>query len=241
MGGIVSYNNHRIKNKMKSFQEFFISEGVSDQGIFKAVFLAGGPGSGKSFVSKNTLPNAILGLKVINSDEVLEFLLKKHNVGSNMNLMSPDELKKFADIRDKAKKITAKREEIYLEGRLGLVIDGTGRDYEKIAKKKAELEKLGYDTYLLFVNTSLEVAKERNRKRDRSVSDDLVVQYWHDVQSNIGKFQSLFGSQNFTVVDNNNADEAILNDVFKGIKRFVDKPPRSQQAKQWIAAKSGNK
>ena len=29
-----------------------LTEGVHDDGIFKAVFLAGGPGSGKSYVAK---------------------------------------------------------------------------------------------------------------------------------------------------------------------------------------------
>jgi len=35
---------------MKSFYSF-LEEGVNDPAIFKAVFMAGGPGSGKSFVT----------------------------------------------------------------------------------------------------------------------------------------------------------------------------------------------
>lgn len=224
---------------MINFKEYLlieqcIEEGVADQGIFKAVFLAGGPGSGKSFVARNTLPNAILGLKVVNSDEALEFLLKKNNLSSNMNTMSPSEMDSFVRMRDRAKVMTGKREQIYLAGRLGMVIDGTGRDYDKIKRKKEELDNMGYDTFMIFVNTSLEVALERNAKRDRSISTDLVKKYWDEVQKNIGKFQNLFGTQNFIVVDNNHADEDVLLKVFKSVKRFVDRPIRSKIARDWV-------
>ena len=49
-----------------------ITEGVYDKGILKAVFMAGGPGSGKSYVAKNLfgIPDSInvsySGLKTIN-------------------------------------------------------------------------------------------------------------------------------------------------------------------------------
>ena len=49
----------------------FIAEGVNDPAIFKAVFLAGGPGSGKSFVVGKTALKA-LGFRLINSDEAFE-------------------------------------------------------------------------------------------------------------------------------------------------------------------------
>ena len=57
---------------MRDFQEY-ITEGVYDPNIFKAFFLAGGPGSGKSWVSAKTLSG--MGLKVINSDDVSEYTL----------------------------------------------------------------------------------------------------------------------------------------------------------------------
>lgn len=226
---------------MKSFLEFTqnLFEGVDDPGIFKAVFLAGGPGSGKSFVANRTLPNAILGLKLVNSDQQLEFLLKKNKIPSNMNRMSQTELERFTSARDRAKFITAKKEKLYVDGRLGLIIDGTGRDYAKINEKREELRKLGYDTYMIFVNTSLDVALERNRGRERSVDEKIVTQSWQDVQSNIGKFQNLFGGHNFVVVDNNKVNEDVLMKVYKGVKKFVDMPPQSQIAKQWIKQKLG--
>ena len=90
---------------------------------------------------------------------------------------------------------------ILCPGRLGMIIDGTGHVYSKIEKNKKHVESLGYDTYMVFVNTSLEVLKERNLKRDRVLPDDLLEKSWKDVQNNLGKFQNLFGG-NFRIVDN---------------------------------------
>ena len=53
-----------------------ILEGINDPAIFKAVFLAGGPGSGKSFVVGRTALQA-QGLKLINSDDHFERLLSR--------------------------------------------------------------------------------------------------------------------------------------------------------------------
>ncbi len=219
---------------MKGFKQF-LDEGVNDPGIFKAIFLAGGPGSGKSFVADKTLPNAALGLKVIGSDQALEFLLKKSGLSSNMLTMSPDELEKFLATRTQAQVLTAKKRKEFINGRLGMVLDGTGQDFSKIQKRRAELESFGYNTFMVFVNTSLDVALERNRKRARKLTEPIVRKSWNDVQSNIGKLQSLFGRANFVIVDNNDIQEDIILKTFKQAKRFVNKPPQSRLAKAWIA------
>ena len=73
--------------------------------------------------------------------------------------------------RARAKKVTDARKGGYLGGRLGLIIDGTGREYDKIAKQSIQLKQLGYDTHMIFVNTSLDTALERNAKRDRTVPE----------------------------------------------------------------------
>ena len=69
---------------------------------------------------------------------------------------------------------------------------------------------------MIFVNTSLDVALERNQKRDRTVPESIAIKSWNDVQRNIGKFSQYF-RQNFVVVDNNDAKKmmVIYNSVFK--------------------------
>ena len=57
---------------------------------------------------------------------------------------------------------------------------------------------------MIFVNTSLDTGIiERNNQRSRKLPLDIVKTYWNNVQSNIGKFQRLFGMGNMIIVDNN--------------------------------------
>ena len=211
---------------MKHFNE--LQEGLQDPKIFKAFFLAGGPGSGKSYVVRKTTGGT--GLRVVNSDDAFESLLQK----AGLSLKMPPEEEEPRDIvRDRAKKITAKRQANYIEGRIGLIIDGTGRDYDKITKQATELKQLGYDVHMIFVNTSLDVALQRNAERPRSVPESIVTKSWNDVQSNIGKFSQYF-RQNFVVVDNNNATEDVFVKVFKQIKGLLKKKVRNPAAQQWV-------
>ena len=212
---------------MKNFNE--LQEGLQDPNIFKAFFLAGGPGSGKSYVVRKTTGGT--GLRVVNSDDAFETMLKK----AGLSLKMPDEEEVPRDaVRARAKRVTAKRQEGYLDGRIGLIIDGTGKDYDKIAKQATELKQLGYDVHMIFVNTSLDVALERNAKRDRSVPEPVAVKSWKDVQSNIGKFSQYFRA-NFVVVDNNNAKDDVFVEVYKQIKGLLKKKVRNPAAHQWIS------
>ena len=212
---------------MKTFYE--LQEGLNDPNIFKAFFLAGGPGSGKSYVVRKTTGGS--GLKIVNSDDAFEKLLK--DAGLSLK-MPADEAEPRDAVRGKAKALTSKSKGNYLDGRLGLVIDGTGRDFDKVSKEKRELENLGYDCYMIFVNTSLDVALERNTMRERSVPEDIVIRSWKDVQSNIGKFNNLFKS-GMIIVDNNKADEDIIVSVFRRIKALLKNKVTNSRAKQWVS------
>jgi len=211
---------------MKHFNE--LQEGVYDPNIFKAFFIAGGPGSGKSFVVRRTTGG--LGLKVVNSDDAFEAQLKK----ANLSLKMPSSEQEPRDVvRDRAKQTTSARKAGYIEGRLGVIIDGTGRDFDKISSEAKDLQQLGYETYMIYVNTSLDVAKERNAARPRSIPEPIVTKSWNDVQQNLGKFSGLF-RQNFVVVDNNDAGDDVFNAVSKQIRGLVKKKVKNGLALQWI-------
>jgi len=135
-------------------------------------------------------------------------------------------------IRDKAKQLTKKQKSFYEAGRLGMIIDGTGHVYSKIQKNKKYAESLGYDTYMVFVNTSLEVAQERNKQRERVLPDDLLEKSWSDVQNNLGKFQNLFGG-NFRIVDNT-VYKPISGQVQKAVNSFIRKKVYNPIGKKWI-------
>tara|TARA_E500000318_G_scaffold111614_2_gene130885 strand:+ start:3604 stop:4281 length:678 start_codon:yes stop_codon:yes gene_type:complete len=216
---------------MIDFQQY-ITEGVYDPNIFKAFFLAGGPGSGKSWVSARTLSG--MGLKVINSDDIFAAALKKENMSLNFAISDPEEVKRRDEIRSKAKARTGVQLKMALEGRLGLILDSTARDYARISNEARLMKNLGYDTYMVFVNTSLEVALQRNSMRDRVLPDAIVIQNHKTVQRNIGGFQNLFGLNNFVIVDNNKRKEDVNPKVHKAIRRMINQKPTSPQAISWI-------
>ena len=232
----------------------FIQEGVEDPGIFKAVFLAGGPGSGKSYVASELfgIPKKIntsaYGLKLVNQDTEFESFLKKYFDTVDIDNM-PDELFRqltdptyddYSGLRGHTKDLSKQRLKNYTKGRLGVIIDGTGHKYSAVKKERQNLMKLGYDTYMVFVNTSLDVAQKRNMERARKLSPEIVEKYWNEVQKNMAYFQGLFGGSNFLLVDNNatlspkQAQKKFNMLVGKGISKFLKKPIKSKLAKKWI-------
>ena len=231
-----------------------LNEGVFDKGIFKAVFLAGGPGSGKSYVVSQLfgIPEkvnvSVSGLKSVNSDTEFEYLLKKTGINpkdlAKIEKQQPELFAKLTSddpksVRSKAKKLTDFRKKGYMKGKLGMIIDGTGHNVAKIEKQKKELGLVGYDTYMVFVNTTLDVALERNSKRDRVLPEKIVTQSWNDVQKNIGRFQQLFG-RDFVVVDNSDTlDEKQAAKKFgMYVKKYADKwansPIKNPLGKFWV-------
>jgi len=212
----------------------FLNEGVYDKGIFKAFFLAGGPGSGKTFVTGNAF--AGVGLKVVNSDVIFE----KELLRANLSLKMPDHEKYFKDKIRARSKITANSQlESYVQGRLGVIIDATARDKAVINRQHSMLVALGYDCYMIFVNTSLNVALERNANRERVVPDHVAKYSWNKVQTNIGSFQSIFGPSNMLIIDNNSSEKelvtATIQTASRYINRQVNRTPQNYIAKQWIA------
>ena len=230
---IMRKKNFKTPNPIVQYEETQLDEGVNDPAIFKAVFLAGGPGSGKSFiVGKTGLVN--IGMKLVNSDDEFERRLK--NAG--LDAGNPDDIysPQGQALRGKAKKTTANKQDMYIKGRLGLVLDGTGKDYDKIKKVRDQLIRLGYDTAMIFVNTNLETSLERNRKRARSLPDAEVEKMWKGVQDNMGKFQKLFGND-FTIVDNSEGADTpgATTSAYKKMVKFAKQSPKSRAAKNWIA------
>jgi len=211
---------------MKTFQD--LQEGVYDPNILKAFFLAGGPGSGKSYVVKRGTGG--LGLKIVNSDDAFEKYIK--DAGLSMKMPKSEEEPREI-LRQRSKTITKKKLDNYVEGRLGLIIDGTGKDYDKIATQATGLKQLGYDVHMIFVNTSLETALERNAKRERTVPRSIATKSWKTVQTNMGKFSQYF-RQNFVVVDNNDSEEDVMGPVYKQVMSLAKKKVQNRTGLNWI-------
>ena len=220
---------------MKNFDDIRfqdLQEGLYDPNIFKAFFLAGGPGSGKTFVTRNAFGGT--GLRQINSDSAFERALRKNGLSLKM---PEDEQEKRDELRQKAKITTQNRLDLYIQGRLGCIMDGTARDYAKISTQQRLFKFLGYQTIMMFVNTSLDVALERNASRNRSVPENIVKTNWNIVQSNMGKFQALFQAKNFFIIDNSNSEKELATVTLNRCASIVRKTmnqPHGFIAQQWI-------
>ncbi len=239
--------------RFKEFKQELV-EGVYDPGIFKAFFLAGGAGSGKSYSAEKAtgsasgkfqwhekIENKIIpgkvgpyGLKVVNSDEQLEFGLLKAKMSSNMRAYTDDETTKKELIRARGKKKTAKREQMWVNGRLGLIIDGTAHNLLKLTDRKKTLEDVGYDTYMIFVNTSLDIALQQNQDRARKLKDDVIVRTWEEVQAIKDGLANLFPG-GFVEIINNRAGEDVFRKAFVEVGKLIKRPPTKPAAKMWIA------
>jgi predicted kinase len=222
---------------MLNFNDFLynqeaINEGVYDKNIFKAFFLAGGPGSGKSWVSARTLMGQ--GMKVINSDDGFENYAKKVGLELKMTNMSAFQTKQKNFLRTRAKRGTMSMHQHAIDGRLGMIMDSTARDTARIEAEAQSMRYLGYDTYMVFVNTTLEVALKRNELRPRSVPEPIVINSHRQIQKNIPKLRAIFGFKNFVEVDNNVEAEDVNIKVYKEIQKLVRSKPTSPMAQAWI-------
>jgi nicotinamide mononucleotide adenylyltransferase len=233
-----------VKENVDDEFEELITEGVHDKGIFKAVFLAGGPGSGKDYVLDNTLSGH--GMTEINSDKALEFLMDKK--GLNKTMPASEKIERDL-VRGRAKNMTELRQRLALQGRNGLIINGTGDDHEKVKIIKSRLEELGYDTSMIMVNTRDEVSASRNVERGsrggRTVPEDIRKQKWDAVQKARPELAKLFGDK-YAEFDNSEdlrvarpeivqAKKDELLNLYKGVQKFMKAPPKADQAKEWVA------
>jgi cytidylate kinase len=231
-----------IQEEIERQTQLKINEGVYDPSVLKAIFLAGGPGSGKSYVTSKVTGG--MGFKVVNSDAAFELFLKKANIGGkgmDISAFTPSEYDEAMEFRTDAKRVTKSFESGYTGGRLGVIIDGTGKDYGKISKQRSKLDSLGYDTYMIFVNTTLATALERNQMRARTVPEKIVKDSWLAVQSNLGKFQSLFGRNQISIVDGETTTDKVFMKLWKVIKQFSTQKVKNSIGRSLIDSQLSSK
>ena len=207
-----------------------VEEGVYDPHIFKAVFMAGSPGAGKSTVANMLFGGT--GLKTLNVDAFWQLYKAQGKVGNY----------------ERYWELYKSQEKNLLAGRIGLIIDGTAKNPERMREVKQTLEDLGYDTAMVFVNTSLQTSMDRVINRARSAGKDegreidpqFVKDTWEKTQKGLGALQAMFGGS-FFIVDNNRG-KPNLNYVFKTMNRWLAAKPNKPAAKEWLqtqmAAKS---
>jgi hypothetical protein len=202
----------------------------------KAILMAGPAGAGKSYTLNQ------LGLQnftTINVDDDFEALLQKELGKSDFASMSPEELSIAAKMMGKARATTREKEMLATTNLNNIVIDGTGASYKVIAKKKEELENMGYDVFMVLIYVSPMTSLIRNAERGRSLPTSAVLKSWSGVVSNIGAYRQLFG--NNIVVLNNDPSNANKPFDSEEIQKLFPQPKGKAKSPEELAKSKAEK
>jgi adenylate kinase family enzyme len=220
----------------ESVAEGSLEEGVNDPHIFKAIAMIGPMGAGKSTIARQLVGGS--GLRSLNLDNFNELLIKQGKVvGGNL---TPDQL-------ERSWQLTQAQKGNWVDGRLGLLIDGSGRNVEGLVKPLLQLEALGYDTMVILVNVSLETSLQRQQSRaaqqaqqygtGRNVPADLAKSSYDQIQQNIPKLQQLYGNK-LLIINNEGAVDLTQEKTI--VDRFLSAPPSKPAAVEWIKSQGAS-
>ena len=215
----------------------WLNEGMHDRGIFKAIFLVGGPGSGKSTISKKLL-SGTAGWKVINPDILYEYLMKKENIPLDYKKRTKEQEKKHKDFELVSRDKLMSQEEQYLRGRLPILIDRTGYHYEAVMRHKKALEDLGYEVGMIFVDVPQKEAFKRNLTRERKLDIEFIKKYDPKIRQIIPLYKQHFGNR-FWRIDNSKelTREKIQTEIQKireKIFKWINTPTKNEKVSQWL-------
>ena len=163
----------------------------------KAIFVTGGPGSGKDVIIRECIAGQ--NIMEFNFTQVSDILNDKHKLA--MRSMNP----RMESIRNRGP----------------LIINGPADDSSKISNIKEELEELGYETMMIFVDTTDSVSMERNTLLSRMMAESIRHERWSKAHDNINTFTNLF--TNFIRFDNTGDLENKIDDIsetFKATSEF---------------------
>jgi len=217
-----------------------VQEGIYDKNKMKALFLMGGGGSGKSAIGNEIIKQGDgLGIKIINSDTMFEYLLDKNDLPFNIDAKNRIVYNKQMIQREKAKHSTNLKRENAINSMLPIIIDGTGANYEKIKELKEYLDGVGYDTSVVVVLVEFETALARNKRRKRNVDEEILKEAHRDLRSHLNKYQKLFGVANMKIINNEDYYQLSSKEAqedFKEIyKDYIESPLKNKKGQQIIS------
>lgn len=214
-----------------------INEGVKDKTALKFIFLAGGPGSGKTYLANKLfgIDKGVNfskdGLKMVSFDDIFEQILERDGWPKDLTTLAPEDQKWVMSDhpkspRQEARNLMKQRMKLMSKNQTGMLFDGTGQSAYTYINRKKEMEDLGYDVSIVYVDTDLDTAMERNAARERRLPDEVVKKIWNDVQHNKEIFQKHFGDN--MVVINNSKDAPIDETLPSAIDRLINQPIKNK-------------
>ena len=188
-----------------------------NHGLFKAIFVTGGPGSGKDIVIREAIAES--KIVELNFIQAQEYLNDKQKLAEKTN-----------DFR---------REGIRNRG--PLIINGPADDRERISFIKEELEELGYDTMMIFVETNNETSKHRNSLLSKMMLESVRNDKWLKSQENTKYFNESF--KTFISFDNTgdlDSKEEDIHSVYESTNEFLDSDTLGETAEDWLNRRSNS-
>lgn len=203
--------DHHAKELMHDVRKGMGLHEQTERGMFKAVFVTGCPGSGKDVVIREAIAEA--RAVELNLTQAYDYLTDKQKLSE-----------KTSDNR---------REAIRIRG--PLIINGPADNLDEIMYVKEELEELGYQTMMVFVNTTNEVSQERNTRLSRMMVESVRYDKWVQAQNHKTNYSNCF--EGFSVIDNSKSIEYIEEDItetYQKINQFLDNKTHSDIASVWL-------
>lgn len=191
---------------------YILNEGINDKGIWKAIFMAGTPGAGKSYVREKL--GGGVEPRVVNTDTWTEFFGVKKG--------------EWSFFKEDIKRISADQLSNYINSMLPLWVDGTSSKPGNTVSRQGMLEGFGYDTGMLWVNTDLDTAIDRAKEREkligRHVDTDFIVESYKKINKLKPYYKSNF--KWFKEVDNNDGEltEKVMTKLHKEANSFFTQP-----------------
>jgi len=230
------FDNDLKKHGQQSVVKGKIDEGVNDPHIFKCILLFGPMGAGKSTIARPLLTHT--GLRSVNLDNFNEMFIKKGEVPTGH--LAPDQL-------EKSWQLSQTQQGNFIDGRLGIIVDGSGRNPDTAIGVIEKLQPLGYEFMMIFVNVSEATSIARQQSRadkqqqqwgvGRQVDATLAKDTYSQVQKNLEKYSAYFGPKHFVYVDNENTPD--LSQATKKVDAFLRESTTQPEALEWIKTQKG--
>jgi predicted kinase len=205
------------KHARELFRDVRKGMGINEEvnrGLFKAIFVTGGPGSGKDIIIREAIAES--KAVELNSVQAFDLLMDKQKLSE-----------KTTDYRREA-----------IRNRGPLIINGPADDHTRIITIREELEEFGYDVALVFVDTTNQASKERNEKLTKSISESVRYDKWQLAQTSKEAYRQNFS--NFIDFNNSSTFESIqedITDTYKKINRFIEDKNYNEIAFSWLESR----
>jgi len=196
-----------IDDLRKLIQEIKLQEAVKS-GIkqiehpFKAFFILGPAGSGKTFIKDAALklPNSFVS---VNTDEAIEKVFPKF--GLTLKFAEGD-VEKKQEVRKLLQQAVSDKTKRKINQALPILFDTTGENTDKMKTIMRSLVDIGYDVGVFMINVPPDFSVEADQNRPRTVGADLTRQISNNYQKEIvdqGAYAQMQGERGITILNPN--------------------------------------